>query len=707
LRNIGISAHIDSGKTTLTERILFYTGRISAIHEVRGKDGVGAKMDSMDLEREKGITIQSAATYCHWKDTRINIIDTPGHVDFTIEVERALRVLDGAVLVLCGVSGVQSQTITVDRQMRRYDIPRLAFINKLDRMGANPWAVVDKLRAKLRQNAVAVQLPIGIEGGLHGIVDLVRMKAFMFSGPNGEDIKEEPIPADLLPLAKAKRAELIANVANFDEALGECFLAEEEPTEEVLRLAIRQATIRREMIPVFMGSAYKNVGVQLLLDGVADYLPNPREVENRAIPTAEGAKEDDSPVLLEASSESPFVGLAFKLEEGRFGQLTYMRVYQGKVSRGSYIHNINGRKKVKVPRLVRMHSNEMEDVEEVGAGEICAMFGVECSSGDTFTDGAMQVTMTPMHVPDPVISLAIRPVAKDNPNFAKALARFQKEDPTFRVHFDEESGETIISGMGELHLEIYVERIKREYGCACVTGKPRVAFRETVSARATFDYTHKKQSGGAGQFGRVAGYIEPLADWHTPGEGSEDLSRFNNEFKSQVFGGSVPTEFIPACEKGFLEGTAKGALIGHPVVGVRLVLEDGTSHVVDSNEHSFRTATVMGFRQAFAKARPLILEPIMRVTITVPAEFQGAVMATVNRRKGVIVDTDSSQEDALVITADVPLNDMFGYSTELRSLTQGKGEFSMEYKSHQPVMGSVQAELVAAHHKATTTPASK
>lgn len=380
--------------------------------------------------------------------------------------------------------------------------------------------------------------------------------------------------------------------------------------------ALREATIARQIVPVFMGSAFKNVGVQPLLDGVTDYLPNPSQVLNQAIDCETNVK---APLV--SASDAPFVGLAFKLEEGRFGQLTYVRVYQGKLVRGAYIVNTNGKRRVKVPRLVRMHSNEMEDVDEVGAGEICAMFGVDCFSGDTFTDGSLAVSMTPMHVPDPVISLSIKPANKDAPNFSKALARFQKEDPTFRVSQDDESGEVIISGMGELHLEIYVERMRREYNCPCVTGKPRVAFREAISTRATFDYTHKKQSGGAGQFGRVAGYIEPMvADWHSVGEG-ETVS-FNNEFLSKVFGGSVPTEFIPACEKGFVEATTRGSLIGHPVVGIRFVLEDGSSHVVDSNEHSFRTATIMGFRQAVAKAKPIILEPIMRVSITVPIEFQ-------------------------------------------------------------------------------------
>jgi elongation factor G len=680
----------------LTERILYYTGRIEAIHEVRGKDGVGAKMDSMELEREKGITIQSAATYCHWKDKNINIIDTPGHVDFTIEVERALRVLDSAILVLCGVSGVQSQTMTVDRQMKRYDIPRIAFINKLDRLGANPFIVIDKMRSKLKHNAVAVQIPIGTEDAHVGVVDLVTREAVYFRGPYGDDIAREAVPRDLVDLMEIKRTELVSTLANVDDQIADYFISEQEPPIDVIKAAIRRATINRLIIPVFMGAAYKNVGIQLLLDGVVDYLPKPTEVINTAF-----SCENKEKLTLKTDIDQPFVGLAFKLEESRFGQLTFMRIYQGQLTRGAFIVNISNGKRVKVPRLVRMHSNEMEDVEKVGAGEICAMFGVECSSGDTFTDGSLSVTMSPMHVPDPVISLAIRPVAKDNSNFIKALSRFQKEDPTFRVHIDSESNETIISGMGELHLEIYVERMRREYNCPCTTGKPQVAFREAVTQRAEFDYTHKKQSGGAGQFGRVAGYIEPVGDWYAETT-NDDLSRFNNEFHNQIIGGAVPTEYIPACEKGFNEATSKGTIIGHSVVGVRLVLQDGASHIVDSNEYSFRTAAIQGFRQAVAKAKPVILEPIMKVSITVPVEFQGAVMGTVNRRKGVIVDTDT-QDDFLSITADVPLNNMFGYSTELRSMTQGKGEFSMEYKTYAPVTGSSQQELVAEYQKKYNT----
>ncbi|KAL7751881.1 Elongation factor G, mitochondrial [Sorochytrium milnesiophthora] len=681
LRNIGISAHIDSGKTTLTERILYYTGRIRDIHEVRGKDNVGAKMDSMELEREKGITIQSAATYTRWGDYNINIIDTPGHVDFTIEVERALRVLDGAVLVLCSVSGVQSQTMTVDRQMRRYDVPRVAFLNKMDRSGANPWRVINQMRNKLRLRTAAVQIPIGAEDVFSGVVDLIHNKAYYNEGPKGEQVRIADVPTDLAPLVAQKRQELIEHLADADEEIADLFLAEEEPTAEQLKSAVRRATIARKFTPVFVGSAYKNTGVQPLLDGVIHYLPAPNDVPNYAL----DVKNRETKVLLKSLSSEPFVGLAFKLEEGKFGQLTYVRVYQGSLKKGMTVYNSRTGKKVKIPRVVRMHSDEMEDVDGVGAGEICALFGVECSSGDSFTDGQLNYAMTSIFVPEPVISLAISPKGRDNTNFSKALNRFQKEDPTFRVHVDPDSKETIISGMGELHLEIYAERMRREYGVDVTTGKPRVAFRETFSEKATFNYTHKKQSGGAGQFGRVIGYIEPMTE---PDEEGSTV-----EFRNEVVGGSIPHNFIPACEKGFVEALEKGPLTGHPIHNARMVLQDGLAHAVDSNELAFRTATLMAFREAMGKARPVVLEPVMSVTVTVPSEFQGAVIGGINRRKGTVNDSEV-QDDYVVVQADVPLNNMFGYSTDLRSITQGKGEFSMEYLKHEQVLPQVQEELV-------------
>lgn len=680
VRNIGISAHIDSGKTTLSERILYYTGRIHKIEEVKGKSGVGATMDFMDLEREKGITIQSAATYCTWGDYNINLIDTPGHVDFTIEVERALRVLDGAVLVLCAVAGVQSQSITVDRQMKRYGVPRLAFINKMDRAGANPLRVVNMLREKLNHNAWMVNYPIGAEDQFKGIVDLLTLKAHYFDGDNGENIRVEECPAELLETCKTARQELIAALGDFDDGIATKYLEEKEISPEELIPVIRKAALSLNFTPVFVGSAFKNKGVQLLLDGVTRYLPNPAEVVNKAL----DQKNNEQQIILKSDANQPFVGLAFKLEDGRYGQLTYMRIYQGKVNKGDFIINVNTDRKVKIPRIVRMHAADMQDVETAQAGDIVALFGVECASGDTFTDGKVYYTMTSMHVPAAVMSLAVAPKSRDGQaNFSKALNRFSKEDPTFRVSRDEESGETLISGMGELHLEIYIERMKREYNCEVSVGKPQVAYRETLTKPAKLEYTHKKQTGGAGQFAKVAGVMEPL-----PSDAVE-----NFEFVDEVVGGVIPREYIPAVEKGFREQLTKGMLIGAPVVRVRCTVNDGQYHPVDSSEIAFRLAAMAAIREAYALAGPTILEPIMKVEVSAPEEFQGSVIGQLNQRRGIILDS-STNEGYFVAQAHVPFSEMFGYSTSLRSATQGKGEFSMEFAKYEPVPKSVQEEMV-------------
>ena len=685
VRNIGISAHIDSGKTTLTERILYYTGRIHEIHEVRGKDGVGAKMDSMDLEREKGITIQSAATYCVWKDTNINIIDTPGHVDFTIEVERALRVLDGAILVLCSVSGVQSQSITVDRQMRRYKVPRLAFVNKMDRAGANYARVGAQLHEKLGHHEVMMQVPIGAEDRFEGIIDPIVGKAYYFDGENGEHVREAEVPAEYVEATRQARHDMIEGVANVDDLLAEKFVHDQPISSEELKAAVRRATIALKMTPVFCGSAYKNKGVQLLLDAVSDYLPNPKEVVNEAL----DQKNNEAKVMLSSDPDKPFVGLAFKLEDGRYGQLTYLRIYQGHVSKGDFIYNQSNQRKVKVPRIVRMHANEMNDVEEAYGGDIVALFGVEAASGDTFTDGTVNYTMTSMFVPDAVISLAVAPKERTGQaNFSKALNRFTKEDPTFRVHRDEESAQTIISGMGELHLEIYIERMKREYGCEVVAGKPQVAYRETITQRGDFAYTHKKQTGGSGQFGRVCGYLEPL-----PPDAVE-----REEFVDDIAGGAIPREFIAAVEKGFREALKKGSLIGFPVTGVRYVINDGASHAVDSSEQAFKTAALMAFREGYDAAKPVILEPIMKVEVQAPEDFQGSVVGQLNQRRGTILNTEN-REGYVVAVAEVPLNAMFGYSTDLRSATQGKGEFTMEFARYSPVPRAEQEAMMKAYRE--------
>jgi elongation factor G len=679
VRNIGISAHIDSGKTTLTERILYYGGRIHAIHEVRGKDGVGAKMDSMELEREKGITIQSAATQVEWDNHIINVIDTPGHVDFTIEVERSLRVLDGAILVLCGVAGVQSQSITVDRQMKRYNVPRLAFINKLDRQGANPVRVKDMLIEKLHLNAVMAQLPIGLEEKHTGVVDLIEMRAVYFEGDNGETIRYAEIPADMQQSAKDFRNELIAKAADFDEAVAEKFLMEEDVSAEELRSAVRKGVVSLKLVPVFCGSAFKNKGVQTLLDAVNYYLPNPSQVKNHAL----DLDKNEEKVDLVTDPSKPLVALAFKLEDGRFGQLTYMRIYQGTIKKGAFIINSSNQKKVKVPRLVRMHSNEMADIEEAFAGDIVALFGVDCASGDTFTDGQVNYAMTSMHVPNAVISLAIQPKDKNAPNFSKGLNKFTKEDPTFRVHRDEESGETIISGMGELHLDVYVERMRREFSTEVITGKPQVAFREALGGRAEFDYTHKKQTGGSGQFAKIVGYLEPLPD----------DSEVDFEFVNDIVGGKIPREFIPAVEKGFREQLDKGTLIGFPVVKTRVVLNDGAYHDVDSSEMAFRICAASAFREFYPKTNPIALEPIMKLETSAPEEFQGNVMGQINQRRGIISGT-STNEGYVTVEAEAPLTEMFGYSTDLRSATQGKGEFTMEFSRYAACPRNIQEELV-------------
>ena len=599
-------------------------------------------------------------------------------------MERALRVLDGAILVLCSVGGVQSQSITVDRQMRRYAVPRLCFINKCDRTGADPWKVLKQVREKLRLNAAAVHVPIGLEENHAGVVDLVRNEAVTFHGPNGNDIKIEPVPENMKALVAEKRRELIEAVAEVDDELGELFLMGEEPTTEQLKAAIRRATVAREFAPLFMGSAFKNKGVQLLLDGVVDYLPAPHEVSNVAL----DLNDEEKPVELAADPKAPLVGLAFKLEEGRFGQLTYLRIYQGTIAKGGSIVNTSTGKKLKVPRLVRMHSEEMEDVSEAKAGEIVALFGVDCKSGDTFTSGDVNLAMTSMKVPEPVMSLAVSPKSRaETANFSKALSRFQREDPTFKVRLDEESGQTIISGMGELHLDIYIERMKREYKCEVDVGEPRVNYRECITQRATFDYLHKKQSGGSGQYGRVVGYVEPLE------EGNQDVV-----FENGIIGNAISPGYILACDKGFKEAAQTGGLIGHPVEGIKIVLTDGASHAVDSSEMAFKLAALAAFRTVFEKAKPKILEPVMSVEITVPGEFQGTVIGNVNRRKGTIKDSTAEGDD-VIITCDVPLKNMFGYSTELRSMTQGKGEFTMEYASHQPVTQDVQAELMAEYGK--------
>ena len=680
VRNIGISAHIDSGKTTTSERILFYCNKIHAIHEVRGKDGVGAVMDNMELERERGITIQSAATQVQWKDTTINLIDTPGHVDFTVEVERSLRVLDGAIMIFCAVAGVQSQSITVDRQLKRYHVPRIAFVNKCDRQGANPLRVCAQIREKLGLNAYMMELPIGLEDKLQGVVDLVAMKAIYFDGDNGENLRYAEIPADLVEQAKEKRVELLDAASMFDDDLMAALMEEggyDTVPEETVIAAIRKGTLAEQFVGVFLGSAHVNKGIQPVLDGVIRYLPDPTEVHNYGL----DLDKNEEQVELFNVENKPCVALAFKLDDGQFGQLTYTRIYQGKIVKGDELYNVRQRKKFKVGRLVRMNSAQMEDINEGMPGDIIALFGVDCASGDTFCGGGLNIAMTSMYVPEPVISQAITPVDKAAAaNMSKALNRFTKEDPTFQRYVDPESNQTIIKGMGELHLAVYVERMKREYKCEVTVSQPEVAYRETITQQATFNYTHKKQTGGSGQYGRVAGFMEPYEEKEY-------------DFVDAIKGGAIPNEYIPSCDKGFRRAMEKGSLIGAPVVNIRFTVNDGQYHPVDSSDIAFQTAAMGAFREGYAKAKPVILEPIMKVQLAGPTEFQGNMFGLINQRRGVILDS-SDENNTSTVNAEVPLSEMFGFSTILRSSTQGKAEFTMEFLKYGKVPNTVSDELI-------------
>jgi len=681
MRNIGISAHIDSGKTTLSERILFYCNKIHQIHEVRGKDGVGATMDSMDLERERGITIQSAATQVKWKGYTINLIDTPGHVDFTIEVERALRVLDGAILVLCAVSGVQSQSITVDRQLKRYHVPRIAFVNKCDRQGANPLRVRMQLREKLGLNAYMMELPIGLEDKLEGVVDLLSMKALYFEGEDGTQVRTAEIPPHMVEDAKKYRQELVEAAAMFDDTLMEHVLEGTEKEEEVIA-AIRKGTLAEQFVGVFCGSAHTNKGIQPLLDGVTRYLPDPTEVKNTGL----DLDNNEAPVELVSDANKPTVALAFKLDDGQYGQLTYVRIYQGIIDKGMELYNTRSRRKFKVGRLVRMNASAMEDINEGVPGDIVALFGIDCASGDTFTSGGLNYAMASMYVPNPVISLAITPKDKNDAiQMSKALNRFTKEDPTFQTYVDPESNQTIIKGMGELHLAVYIERMKREYNCEVTSGNPQVAYRESITQRGDFNYTHKKQTGGSGQYGRVAGFMEPL-------EGKD------YEFVDAIKGGAIPNEYIPSCDKGFRKALERGSLIGFPIVGVKVTINDGQYHPVDSSDIAFQTAAIGAFREGYERAKPVILEPIMKVSIEGPTEFQGNMFGLINQRRGVIIDS-TDENNQSTVNAEVPLSEMFGFSTILRSSTQGKAEFTMEFLKYGRVPNNIAETLIKAYQE--------
>ncbi len=687
LRNIGISAHIDSGKTTLSERILYYSGRIHRVGEVRGGDR-GATMDHMELEKERGITITSAATSVSWAGHEINVIDTPGHVDFTVEVERSLRVLDGAILVLCGVGGVQSQSLTVDRQMKRYGVPRIAFINKLDRVGADPARVINEIEEKLGLEAVQLQLPIGLEQELEGLIDLITMEAIYFDGAMGEEVRREAIPENMREAADRARHGLLDTLSLYDDELMEMLLEDQQPEVDRLHEVIRRLTIARDIVPVMMGTAFRNKGVQPLLDVIVRYLPSPTDI----VYYANDIDNDGAEVAITADPDAPALAMAFKLVEESFGQLTYARIYQGKVKKSDQLRNTRTRKTTRISRMVKMHANDREDVVEAGPGDIVAFIGVDCASGDTFCDDQINYSLENIETPEPVISLAVNAAkGAERDKLAKALQRFVREDPTFHVRTDHETNETVIAGVGELQLEVYLERIRREYGCNVETSPPRVNYREAPTVAAQFDYRHKKQTGGSGQYGHVIGRMEPL-----PPEAEQDY-----EFENLVSGGRIPTEYIPSCDKGFQTARMKGPLAGYEVVRVKMVLEDGTSHSVDSSDLAFQVAARDAFKQAYQKAKPAILEPIMKVEVEVPTELQGGVVGDLTSRRGIIHGTEL-RSDVTVITSDVPLAAMFGYATELRSMTQGRGTFSMTFAHYAQAPRDVQEEVIAQARTAGT-----
>jgi len=683
VRNIGISAHIDSGKTTLSERILFYAGRIHKIEDVRG-GGDGATMDHMELEKERGITITSAATSLYWKDCKINLIDTPGHVDFTVEVERSLRVLDGAVLVLCSVGGVQSQSITVDRQMKRYQIPRLAFINKMDRTGANPFRVVEQLRDKLGAEAFLMQYPIGAEENFEGVVDLIEMKAYRFSGSEGQDVDASEVPENLKEKCEAQRAHMLEQLSLYNDEMMELLLSEEEVPLEMIYKVARDAVLGGAT-PVYVGSAFKNKGVQPLLDAINRYLPSPLDREVKGV----DPKDESKPISLKPDPEAPFVGMAFKIVDDPFGQLTFIRLYQGTIVKGESYFNQRTGKKERFSRIVRMHSDKREEIDTAGAGDIVAVMGVDSASGDTYAAENGMCTLESMYVPEPVIKIAVSPKSRgDGDKMGKALQRFRKEDPTFRVMTDEETNEILISGMGELHLEVYIERIRREYDVEIEVGAPKVSYRESPTRSVEFNYKHKKQTGGSGQYAHIVGKLSPL----------ESNSEGSFEFEEHIVGGRIPKQFIPAIEKGFRDILDKGPLAEYPVVGTKIELDDGSYHEVDSSEKAFYTAAQGCFREYFKQAAPKLLEPIMQMEIECPEDYQGTVVGDIIRRRGMMSSSDAVDGNVIII-AEIPLSETFGYATDLRSMTQGQGTFSMELSTYRETPSNIQNDIIEEKRK--------
>ena len=677
-RNIGIMAHIDAGKTTFTERVLFYTGKKHKIGETH--DGQ-ADMDWMEQEKERGITITSAATTCFWKNNRINIIDTPGHVDFTVEVERSLRVLDGAVAVFDGAAGVEPQSETVWRQADKYQVPRLCFVNKMDKMGADFIMSLNSIRDRLNSKAVAIQLPIGAEETMRGIVDLLTQKAFEFKGQNGEQIVEIDIPADMADNVAKFRHEMIEKIVELDESLTEKYLNGEEINLEDLKKALRKGVIINEIYPVLCGTALKNIGIQYVLDAVNDYLPSPLDLpEIEAHEAADNTKK----IVVNPDDNGPFVAVAFKIATDPFvGRLCFVRVYSGVLRSGSYVTNSANGRKERIGRLVRMHANHREEINEIYAGDIAAVIGLkETVTGNTLCDEGKQICLESIVFPEPVIKIAVEPKTKaDQEKMGVALSRLAEEDPTFRVETDEETSQTLISGMGELHLDIIVDRMKREFSVEANVGQPQVSYRETIRQSAESEGKYIKQSGGRGQYGHCWLRLSPQEE----GQGSE--------FADEVKGGVIPREYIPAIEKGFKEALDKGVIAGYPMVDIKCAVYDGSYHEVDSNEAAFKMAAIMAFKNACRNAHPVLLEPVMKVEVTTPEEYMGSVIGDLNAKRGQI-DHMSDRGKLKVVDAKVPLAEMFGYATQLRSMSQGRANYSMEFLHYSEVPRNVAEQII-------------
>lgn len=681
-RNIGIIAHIDAGKTTVSERILFYTGKTYKIGEVH--EGA-AVMDWMEQERERGITITSAATTCFWKDARINIIDTPGHVDFTVEVERSLRVLDGGVVVFDGVSGVEPQSETVWRQAEKYHVPRICFINKMDRMGADFYKSFQSILDRLGANAVPVQVPIGTAETFQGIIDLFTEKAFYFEGDQGKEVRETDVPEDLKEVVAKYRHNLLEKIVETEEGLLEKFLKDQVLTIDELKKALRAAVISNQVVPVLCGSALKNKGVQQLLDAIVEFLPSPLD-----IPPIEGTiTGTDEKVVREASDSVPFTALAFKIATDPFvGKLVYFRVYAGTLKSGSYVYNSTKGQKERISRILRMHSNHREEVEEIFSGEIGAIVGLKnVTTGDTLVNEGDKLILESIEFPEPVIAVAVEPKSKaDQEKMAIALSKLAEEDPTFKVHTDEDSGQTIIRGMGELHLDIIVDRMRREFKVEANVGKPQVAYRETITKEADVESKYIRQTGGRGQYGHVLVKFEPLDQ------------TVNFEFVNKIVGGVIPKEYIPAVQKGIEAAMTRGVIAGYPVTNIRAILHDGSYHDVDSSEMAFSIAGSMALQDGIRKGAPAIMEPIMKVEVVTPEDFAGDVMGDLNSKRGKI-EGMTERANAKAIAAFVPLSEMFGYATSLRSMTQGRASYTMEFYRYERIPAHIQEELIAKRTK--------